>query len=863
MSSWISTMVMALRSFARRRRQLLATLAAVLVPAAITAVAVLALAPVFDGAGTVPIAVVNEDAGATDAEGRKVDAGADLIDSLEDDASITWVELDADEAGQGLADGRYTLVVKIPEDYSEKVASLRGDDPEQATVEIVSSGAGNVLATETGSQVMRQVQSRLRGELGEEYVLSVLNDVRGQASRLTLTADGSVMLDDAYDALAEGADSVATGLGEVATAADALGEGVSGIAQGVSAAGTGAAAIAQGIDAVGQGAEPLSAGASALSSGLDAASAGADAIAGQAATVAGTIRSLSERLSGAVGNLSGVALMGPQAGKLSQTLTEALDASDAAAGTLADAATGLADTFDGAQGSVQQLADGASKLAQTLSHEPAAGDETPAGVLQEFEGIDAETDAAIEELRQVALDDTLDAAARADAVAALDARLEDLAARRDELTTRLEDVSTTAETLASDTASSAQALAAGEDARSALADASEAYTAATGAVRTASSGVAELAGSMAGATSSVTDVALVSAALGGASVGGAVVPGVADAVEMLGQGVSTLGDQLGQTGAIGGGVAGIAQGASTLSGALGGLADATSQLAQGNIALGDALQAVGSGASGLGEGISAMSSVLGQFSSGVTQLKEGSSTITDAMASAGDALSGLTSSQADRAEVAARPVAFTSSTVDALGSGALAVAPAAAAAALWAGAVLIASVMDRRDARAAAAGRPLAQEFSTLALEVLAGLAQAVVVWVLLVAWASPAPSAAAALGGVVLVASASFVAFCAWLRAVAPRLAVPIGLAALFVQLVCAGAIVPASLAGPLSQAAAQVLPVSAVTAALRGLVAGSGAHVVGALAVCIVLLVLAVALVCVRGRSLRRVRPEVVFGR
>ena len=227
---------------ARGGRSRARTLAVVLAPAVIVLVLAGALAPALSGStGRIPVAVVNLDDGTR---------GDDLVDSLLESGELAWTVADESEAERGLADGTYELVLKIPEDYSACVASLDGADPVRAAVEIVSDGGVNALATEAGSEALKQVQARLRADLGEEYLLSVLGDMRGTGSRLTLTADGTAMLDAGYDALAQGADAVSAGLGQTATGTAALASGIDGIASGVGGLGTGAAALAEGLSAV-------------------------------------------------------------------------------------------------------------------------------------------------------------------------------------------------------------------------------------------------------------------------------------------------------------------------------------------------------------------------------------------------------------------------------------------------------------------------------------------------------------------------------------------------------------------------------------------------------------------------------------
>ena len=198
---------------ASRRFALVLVLA---LPAVFALVFTAATAPALDGQARIPVAVVNLDEGIDGARGSTVNSGAELVDDLMDSSELAWDAVDEDTALAGLADGTYALVLEIPADYSERVASVDGSDPTRAQIRIISTGSENVLATRAGSAALKQVQSRLRANLGEQYMLRVLNSVNGQASTLSLTADGTVMLDSAYDALEQGAGAIAEGLEQTA-----------------------------------------------------------------------------------------------------------------------------------------------------------------------------------------------------------------------------------------------------------------------------------------------------------------------------------------------------------------------------------------------------------------------------------------------------------------------------------------------------------------------------------------------------------------------------------------------------------------------------------------------------------------------
>ena len=351
----------------RDRSSGLALLAAVFAPAVLALVLVAVVTPSLGASEAMPVALVNLDRGAEDAAGHEVRAGEDLVDELLDSGDVVWVETNRAAADSGLASGDFALIVQIPENYSEQVASLGGDEPERAQIQVISDGSQNVLATREGAQVMRQVQQRLRGELGEDYLVSVLNDVNGEASRLTLTADGAVVLDDAYDVLEQGAAGVATGLEQTAAGTGVLVQGVDGIAQGVGALGAGNQALAEGIDMVNeQAATPLAAGSEALVAGLDQAADGLTTIA-QGIDGAGALASgANELLSQSSSSLASLAGLSGELAAPAQELSQAQTQMASVSGSVIDAAEDATQGIEQARGGVDAASEAAGALASTV-----------------------------------------------------------------------------------------------------------------------------------------------------------------------------------------------------------------------------------------------------------------------------------------------------------------------------------------------------------------------------------------------------------------------------------------------------------------------------------------------------------------
>ena len=94
-----------------------------------------------------PVALVNEDkpapAGGT---GQEVAGGTALVTQLTTSPLLGWQTVSADQAKEGLEDGDFYGVLKIPADFSARLGSPVGDDPQRASVSIELNDANNYLA---------------------------------------------------------------------------------------------------------------------------------------------------------------------------------------------------------------------------------------------------------------------------------------------------------------------------------------------------------------------------------------------------------------------------------------------------------------------------------------------------------------------------------------------------------------------------------------------------------------------------------------------------------------------------------------------------------------------------------------------
>lgn len=133
----------------------------------------------YSNTGTIPIAVVNNDKG-TEFNDKELNVGDEVVDKLKDNDSIGWKFTTSKEAELGVLDSTYYASIEIPEDFSEKLTSLVGDDPEKPTiiykVDTKENPVANKITTIAQETLVKEIKSSFLTTVNET-VFSSLNTI--------------------------------------------------------------------------------------------------------------------------------------------------------------------------------------------------------------------------------------------------------------------------------------------------------------------------------------------------------------------------------------------------------------------------------------------------------------------------------------------------------------------------------------------------------------------------------------------------------------------------------------------------------------------------------------------------------------
>lgn len=206
-----------------------------------------------------PIAVINQDAGAT-LNGEERNLGDELVKSITNNDDAKWTIEDKNLLDQNLENTDYYLAIVIPEDFSERVAAGDTKEPEQANVVFFKNARKNYMLTSLSSRIESALKEKVNQNITEQYSRAYLSGLVDAKDGLTVAADGSQQLGSGIDSAAEGSSTITDNLESLksgsGTLEDGLGQLNSGLSQMEDSGNkliSGSASIASGIEALARG----------------------------------------------------------------------------------------------------------------------------------------------------------------------------------------------------------------------------------------------------------------------------------------------------------------------------------------------------------------------------------------------------------------------------------------------------------------------------------------------------------------------------------------------------------------------------------------------------------------------------------
>ena len=265
-----------------------------------------------------PVAVVNNDK-EVEYNDSTMDIGKQLRDKLAKNDSMDFNIVSSSKAQKGLKDGKYYMIITIPENFSKNATTLLDDDPQTMMLTYTTNPQTNYVATKMDDSAMAKVKAEISSTVTKTYSKILFKNVKTLSKGFKTAADGSQKLSDGVNTAKDGNATITENLNTLASSAlvfndgaDSLVKGLSAYTEGVSTAKAGAQQLDNNSATLNNGAAQLKAGSSQLLSAVQAAEKqlgdGINASAGQLNTLTSSNKQMAEsskQLSAALTKIQG------------------------------------------------------------------------------------------------------------------------------------------------------------------------------------------------------------------------------------------------------------------------------------------------------------------------------------------------------------------------------------------------------------------------------------------------------------------------------------------------------------------------------------------------------------------------------
>lgn len=207
-----------------------------------------------------PVAVVNQDKSST-LNDQTLSIGDDMLDSMSKNKALDYHFVSAEKAEDGLENGDYYMVITLPEDLSEKAASLLTDDPEKLTINYQTTAGRSFVASKMSESAMTKLKDTVSENITETYTKAVFKSMSGLQDGLQEASDGGNELLSGSQQLESGSQTITDNLNTAASGSQTLADGTATLSSGLTT-------YTNGVSTLASGANELNSNSVALISGI-------------------------------------------------------------------------------------------------------------------------------------------------------------------------------------------------------------------------------------------------------------------------------------------------------------------------------------------------------------------------------------------------------------------------------------------------------------------------------------------------------------------------------------------------------------------------------------------------------------------
>jgi YhgE/Pip N-terminal domain/YhgE/Pip C-terminal domain len=207
---------------------------------------------------TLPVAIVNNDTGAT-INGKERNLGNEMCDRLRENGNLKFIFTDTKDATKGTKKEKYYAMLVIPKDFSEDIASANTTEKHTASLSFSSNEKRNYLATQILGRAVLEIEESTRSSINAEITKTLSDKLKEVPDQMVELQDGMSKLSVGAAKLNDGAKTVSDGTLAFSTQFNTYKIGVSNLKNGSAQVNSGANSLNQGIDKLLTGVNTLTA----------------------------------------------------------------------------------------------------------------------------------------------------------------------------------------------------------------------------------------------------------------------------------------------------------------------------------------------------------------------------------------------------------------------------------------------------------------------------------------------------------------------------------------------------------------------------------------------------------------------------
>lgn len=180
----------------------------------------------YENTSTIPIAIVNNDKGAT-LNDKGINVGEDVVNELKANKEIGWEFVSEKEANLGLVDGTYYAMIEIPEDFSEDLTSIVSGEIVNPEIIYKVQTKSNPVAVKIAGAAKTNLIDEVTSEFIEtvnQTIFSTANEIGKKVDenkdKIIKLKDSIILLDENMDLVLsslEGANSTSVNVSDFLT----------------------------------------------------------------------------------------------------------------------------------------------------------------------------------------------------------------------------------------------------------------------------------------------------------------------------------------------------------------------------------------------------------------------------------------------------------------------------------------------------------------------------------------------------------------------------------------------------------------------------------------------------------------------